>query len=81
MISKEIGKKINDALKYIPSKELEELPKTRDNLPQWHNYEHFIWKTGEQMRQILLKNKKTELSDSQIEKIIGIINNRICNLL
>ena len=75
MISKEIGKKINDALKYIPSKELEELPKTRDNLPQWHNYEHFIWKTGEQMRQILLKNKKTELSDSQIEKIIGIINN------
>ena len=35
----------------------------------------YVWKTGEQMRQILLKNEKTELSDSQIEKIIGIINN------
>ena len=75
MISKEIGKKINNALKYIPLTELEELPKTRYNLPQWHSYEHSVWRIGEDIRQILLKNKKIELSDNQIEKIIEIINN------
>ncbi len=75
MTNREIGKKINDVLKHIPSEELTELPKTRYGLSQWHSYEYFIWKAGEQIRQMLLKNKNIELSDSQIEKIIEIINN------
>ena len=52
MTNREIGRKIDNALKHIPPKELEELPKTRYGLSQWHSYEHFIWKTGEQIRQM-----------------------------
>ena len=75
MTNREIGRKIDNVLKHIPLKDLEELPKTRYGLSQWHSYEHFIWKTGEQIRQMLLKNKNIVLSDKQIEKIIEIINN------
>ena len=73
MTNREIGRKIDNALKHIPPKELEELPKTRYGLSQWHSYEHFIWKTGEQIRQMLLKNKNIVLSDKQIEKIILVL--------
>ena len=75
MVSKEVGRYINTALRCIPSEESEELPRMVYNLPQWHSYEHNIWKYGERIRQILLENSKIQLLDSQIEKIIEIINN------
>ena len=75
MVSKKVGENINKALKYIPLEEVTELPETRFNLPQWHSYEHSIWKLGEQIRQIILEDSKIKLSEGQIEKIIEIINN------
>jgi hypothetical protein len=46
------------------------------DIPQWHSFEHEIWKNGESIRQ-LLKEHKTLLQDKNfVEKILSICLNR-----
>ena len=49
---------------------LQEMPNVRG----WHLFEHELWETGEQIRQIETKEKK-RLNDEQINRILKICEN------
>jgi len=79
MTKNEIDTLLSKAIKLIPPKKPPELPKDRYGTPRWHEYEHDMWRIGENVRQILLSDKKAELSEEQIEKVVFIINNPPAN--
>jgi hypothetical protein len=66
---------LGEAIKLIPPEKLPELPNNMFGYPQKHKYERDIWKIGEEIRQLLLTDKKAELSAEQIEQVLSIINN------
>ena len=57
----------------IPNEILPDLPfmELAPDVHDWYMFEHEIWKTGEEIRQLILNNKKV-LKDSQITRIISI---------
>ena len=69
---------INKAEELTPQVFEDNLPSKKDLLgePEWHFYEHEIWKLGEEIRQILLSNKPLKKDNELIERIIKICTNR-----
>lgn len=51
-----ILKKIKEAESLVPQNIEPDLPPTQllPNIPEWHSYEHKIWKLGEDIRQLFL---------------------------
>lgn len=71
-----IKKEIVAANELIPNEMLPDLPPMQDypDVPEWHDFEHAMWKIGENIRQLILKHKK-ELNDNQINDILSICSN------
>lgn len=68
-----------EKVKDITPKVLEpDLPMMEDfpDVPSWHDYEHEIWKIGEEIREILSKHKNLRKDDLINEKIVDFCMNK-----
>ena len=69
----EIDNLLSKAKENIPDEILPNLPymKSAPDVHEWYDFEHKIWNTGEEIRQLLSVSKKA-FNDNQIDRIINI---------
>ncbi len=71
---------VREALIHIPDARPNDLPPTKPNpgVPDWHGFEHELWRLGEEVRQLI--NQKTSLrGDRELySSFLEIARNRAC---
>lgn len=73
-----INEIVEKTIKLIPAIYEDNLPSSKQipDIPQWHDYEHEIWKNGEQIRQILLEHKNLWSDKALLNSFLVIALNR-----
>ncbi|MBQ4282309.1 MAG: hypothetical protein IJB96_00080 [Lachnospira sp.] len=70
---KEIEGLLSKAEENIPNEILPDLPymKSVSDVHEWYDFEHKLWDTGEEIRQVVFSSKKA-FSNNQIDRILNI---------
>lgn len=72
-----ILKLIQETQSVIPEMFLENLEiNSVSKQPEWYPFEHQIWKNGEEIRQLLLKDKKLRNKENLFDQLFEIATNR-----
>ena len=77
----EFDARIDSALlfveKLIPQEDFPDLPymELAPNVHDWYDFEHEIWKLGEDIRQLILAERK-EMNSSQIDRVCKICSDK-----
>ncbi|MGY3778951.1 hypothetical protein [Isobaculum melis] len=72
----EVNSLLEDAIKLIPSKMLEDLPPNRLGIIYSLPFESKLWAMGEQLRQLIQTDKKFQFDERQIKLLLKIIQNK-----
>jgi hypothetical protein len=69
---------VNDAIDQIPEVRPSDLPPTEliPDVPEWHGFEHGLWRIGEEIRQVLNKEPKLRNDHELYSKFFEIARNR-----
>jgi len=73
MVIEKISEILSIAEKNIPKSLMPDQPISKySNQPEWYGFEHIIWRSGDDIRLLLSENKNSQLSESQVRRIIDI---------
>ena len=71
-------KLISQAEKLIPKTFETDLPPTKliPHVPDWHSFEHEIWRLGEELRQLIKTNLTIRKEDELFRRILKVCTNK-----